>query len=730
MDIYSFLYALPSLVATIANLFLAIFVYHRNKRARVNQVFAILSLCLASWNFGVFSWYLPLQEHVIDLLSRIFRTGLLFVPPTSLHFCLILSGNLEKKSNQHGLLIAYILAAWFSFFNWTPYLVTGLKQTPWGYSPVAGWGYYLFIVNFLFFIIWGLFVLYRKYQTTTSPLLANRIRYLFAGSLMAVLLGSINFLSILGIKIYPIGNMANVFYTGIVAYAICKYHLLDIEVIIEKGIVYATLTLFISGIYGIIVGLTQWLFSATFAFTSLLGNVLAAMIIAISFHPLRALADKLVDSLFFRKDYEPAKVLKDFSIVLNSTIGLDNILKVTLETILDKLSIDSGLIMLYDKDKIFRVRVSRGMEREAIDKISFSADDYLIRQSSRSSGIYFREEANSVIRDAQINGEKIRISDKKLEELGCSKAIPLLRNDELMGIIILGNKLSGDIFTYQDIETLETLASEADIAIENALLYEKIMDMQHDIYQADKLSTLGTMASELVHEIKNPLTSISTFVQLIAYDFENKEFQEKFSKIVPKEIDRLSNILQRFSESAKVSEPVFSVVDISDIIEDILLLKSGDFSRIGVNIDREYNGNILEIHGDEGQLKQVFMNLVINALESMPNGGNLSVSVQVDDKWLKVSIKDTGYGIPEEKLPNIFKSFFTTKATGTGLGLAISARIIKAHYGEITVESIEAQRDKGAEAEASEGQGTTFIVKLPLKIDSSRIVDMSQYATP
>ncbi|MEK7812587.1 MAG: histidine kinase dimerization/phospho-acceptor domain-containing protein, partial [Candidatus Desantisbacteria bacterium] len=366
------------------------------------------------------------------------------------------------------------------------------------------------------------------------------------------------------------------------------------------------------------------------AFTSLLGNVLAAMIIAISFHPLRMLADKLVDRFFSRKDYEPAKVLKDFGIALNSTIGLDNILKITLETILDKLSIDSGLIMLHDKDEIFRVRVSRGMKREVMDKISFTADDYLIRQSSLSSGIYLKEEANSVIRDAQVNGEMIRISDKKLEELGGSKAIPLLRNGELMGLIILGDKLSGDIFTYQDIETLETLASEADIAIENAMLYEKILDMQHDIYQADKLSTLGTMASELVHEIKNPLTSISTFVQLIVYDFENKEFQEKFSKIVPKEIDRLTNILQRFSESAKTSEPVFSQVDISEIIEDVLLLKSGDFSRIGVNIDRRYNGNIPNINGDEGQLKQVFMNLIINALESMPNGGNLSVSIQTD----------------------------------------------------------------------------------------------------
>ncbi|MEK7813501.1 MAG: HAMP domain-containing sensor histidine kinase, partial [Candidatus Desantisbacteria bacterium] len=104
-------------------------------------------------------------------------------------------------------------------------------------------------------------------------------------------------------------------------------------------------------------------------------------------------------------------------------------------------------------------------------------------------------------------------------------------------------------------------------------------------------------------------------------------------------------------------------------------------------------------------------------LESMPNGGNLSVSIQTDDKWLKVSFKDTGDGIPEEKIPDIFKSFFTTKASGTGLGLAISARIVRAHYGEITVESssVETHRHKDTKSEMDEGQGTTFIVKLPLK---------------
>jgi len=133
------------------------------------------------------------------------------------------------------------------------------------------------------------------------------------------------------------------------------------------------------------------------------------------------------------------------------------------------------------------------------------------------------------------------------------------------------------------------------------------------------------------------------------------------------------------------------------------MLKGGDFSRIGVNIDRLYQPNIPKIQGDEGQLKQIIMNLVINSLEAMPQGGNLSVSLQADDKWLTISFKDTGYGIPEEKLQDIFKPFFTTKESGTGLGLAISARIIRTHCGEIKVER-------------AETQGTIFTIKLSLGV--------------
>ncbi|MBI4753512.1 hypothetical protein HY793_03980 [Candidatus Desantisbacteria bacterium] len=118
-------------MATIANLFLAIFVYQRNTRAQANQVFALLSLCLASWNIGTLILYLPLPEHTIDFWSRVFRAGLISIPPLVLHFCLILSDNQERKKNHQGLLSAYILAICFSFFNWTPYFIVGLKQNLW-----------------------------------------------------------------------------------------------------------------------------------------------------------------------------------------------------------------------------------------------------------------------------------------------------------------------------------------------------------------------------------------------------------------------------------------------------------------------------------------------------------------------------------------------------------------------------------------------------------------------
>ena len=224
------------------------------------------------------------------------------------------------------------------------------------------------------------------------------------------------------------------------------------------------------------------------------------------------------------------------------------------------------------------------------------------------------------------------------------------------------------------------------------------------IVLADKLSALGVLASSIAHEIKNPLVSIKTFTQLLPRRFESKEFREKFSKLIPKELERLESVLHELLDFTRPSQAKLKKTNIEGIINNILLLVENEAIRNNVRIIREY-GDPPEVMADEEKLKQVFMNIVLNAIHAMPAGGNLTIATRLKVKGEKlkvaeISFRDTGKGIPPDHIKDLFSPFFSTKEDGTGLGLSISKRIIKEHDGAIRVES-------------EQGKGTTFFVELP-----------------
>jgi signal transduction histidine kinase len=305
--------------------------------------------------------------------------------------------------------------------------------------------------------------------------------------------------------------------------------------------------------------------------------------------------------------------------------------------------------------------------------------------------------------------EEFKETLDKLKEMGAMLCIPLMVKGRLIAIFSLDNKMSGDMFTSEDLELLSTVANQAAIAIENAKLYEEMREMEKSLHRADKLAALGTLASSIAHEIRNPLVSIKTFTQLVPRKFNSRDFLDKFQAIVPDELERMENILNQLLNFGRFSQPEFHSLNIEEIIESILSLMNMELSKCNIEVIKLYGKDIPQIMADGEQLKQVFMNIVLNAIQSMPEGGNLRIITSIEQEsvdgdtsdFVAIEFEDTGYGIPEENLSNLFNPFFTTKNGGSGLGLSISRRIIKEHNGHINVES-------------TMGKGTAFTVKLPL----------------
>lgn len=229
---------------------------------------------------------------------------------------------------------------------------------------------------------------------------------------------------------------------------------------------------------------------------------------------------------------------------------------------------------------------------------------------------------------------------------------------------------------------------------------EIILEFEDQLVRISRLSALGELSAGLAHEIRNPLGSIRGTAEILANSIRNDDKHAEFAKIMIKEVDRLNEVLENFLRFASPSPVEKKRFDLNDTLEELLVLTRQECDRLKLEIEIE-KGDLPTIPGDKSQLKQVFLNFVLNAGQAMTNGGQLWISTHVSGDAAIIQFRDNGSGIKEKLLDKIFNPFFTTKSDGVGLGLAITHRIVKAHGGRIDVES-------------SEGAGTTFKVLLPL----------------
>lgn len=365
---------------------------------------------------------------------------------------------------------------------------------------------------------------------------------------------------------------------------------------------------------------------------------------------------------------------------------------------------DIIIIFQLDRERgVFSPTYSVGIERSALADVRF-------HQRGRLARWLLVNESCLVIERARQVYEFLSSPERDwLERLNTSVCVPLISLNRLTGIILLGSRGGHWEVTDGDLELLELLAHQAGLAFENAALYQQQRDRLRRLHRAERLAAAGQLAAGVAHEIRNPLTAIRSTIQYILHRFPREDPNRELVIELLGEVDRIDrtvNGLLSLTRSRRF-EPVET--DVIGVIEQSLLLVEAQARRQAVTIDRHYERDHLLVMGDTHQLKQVFLNLMLNALQAMPDGGRLTISVSTrhpeyplrGDRWTKIEIADTGPGIPPENLDRIFDPFFTTKRDGTGLGLSICHSIVHQHEGEIEVRS-------------QPGQGTTAVVRLPL----------------
>jgi PAS domain S-box-containing protein len=243
-----------------------------------------------------------------------------------------------------------------------------------------------------------------------------------------------------------------------------------------------------------------------------------------------------------------------------------------------------------------------------------------------------------------------------------------------------------------------------------------VQELERRLQRSDRLAAIGTLAAGLAHEIKNPLTSLLTFSRHLVRDFDDPRFRERFQTVVPRELERINDIVERLLELSRPARLRYGPVDVARLLDRTVELYGHEIEAKGIGVRREYSRGLPPIEADEECLYQAMMNLVANALDAMPGGGRLTLRARWSDardadlsararqhgRRVHVEIEDSGVGIPAAVVERVFDPFFTTKDQGTGLGLSLTLKIVEDHGGTITFVS-------------APDSGTTFTITLPLR---------------
>jgi len=380
--------------------------------------------------------------------------------------------------------------------------------------------------------------------------------------------------------------------------------------------------------------------------------------------------------------------------VINSTINVDDALKVIAREATQLLSAKMTSLLLLDGTRQFLdLRASFGAGEAYIRKPRLSVEESLV-------GIVVRRKKPLAIENVQTSSRYQNIELARNEGLVSLLSVPLVYSGHAIGAL---NIYTGapHSFSNEEMRIGSALAELSALAIEKARLYERVVDMEEHLRQSEKLSALGLLAAEVAHEIRNPLTVMKMLYHSLNLDFDASDPRARDAAIISEKMDLLNRIVEQILDFARSTEPRFAPVNINEAIEKLALLTRHKLQNQNIELQRELDQALPPVMADTTHLEQAFLNLTLNAVEAMPNGGRLAIRTRREKGHVAIEFSDTGHGMTHEQQQRAFASLLqTTKRTGTGLGLAIVARVVEAHRGTVTINS-------------QPNRGTTVRIELP-----------------
>ncbi|MCK5211193.1 HAMP domain-containing histidine kinase [Candidatus Parcubacteria bacterium] len=589
-----------------------------------------------------------------------------------------------------------------------------------GVETIFGDYYLIFVLHFIIFVS-SIFVIPLCKYKRVNNLQRLQIKYFVFGTVLSIFIGALtNIVLPFAFNIYKLqllGPLGLFFFFGFTTYAIVKHQLMDIRVIIQRGMIYSALLAVIVGVYIFFVFVLGFFFQQSSDTTVLFAAGLSVVLGIYGVPHLEKVFCKATDKIFFKNKYDYSQAIYELSEILNQNIELNKLLNKTIYKIQEIFKTSFVAIVLPKQNIILNTNESMRQTRELFTLELIKAIE------AKNQPILLTEDipeiANELLIKKANNADikAINQAHKNAIKYGVEIYVSILLNQKLIGLIILTKKLSGDQYTPEDIKLFKTFSYQAAVALDKAKLFQQVKEYSEELERKVEKRTakiLGLqeeqkkMMQEMAHGLQTPITILKgELTQFNGIVKDNKKVRS-----IERSIDRVSDFIYGMLRLAKLESETKDgkkeKFNLSKLLNELIESYEIITSEKNIKIDHEIAKHI-NFFGNEKAIEEMITNLVSNSVKYMKeaNDKKISLSLKQDQDSIRLIVADNGIGIDEQDIPKLFQRFYRVgdkeqgKQKGTGLGLAICKEIVQKHNGNIKVES---ERNKG----------TKFIITMPI----------------
>ncbi|MFA5431615.1 MAG: ATP-binding protein [Candidatus Paceibacterota bacterium] len=713
----------------ITSLVLGSFVLLKNRKNLTNYTFILLSSAVCFWSFFYFLWQISTTHDTALFNTRMLSIGSIFIPIFYLHWVLSFL-ELKNIRTKFVLVFGYIVTFLFLMFSFSPMFIKDVEKVlVFDFWPKAGYLYTIYlIVSYLGLVGYGLVQLFRNYSHSNS-LRQYQIKYIIFGTVIGFLGGATNFFLWYDINILPVGNIVTSLYVFILFYAMARYRLMDIRIIIQKIFIYFVVAAFTYIFFYGLINFYNNTFGGVYTGTSYALGIVVAPVFVWFFYFIDRKVRVFASQHLFASLYNYQETINNLINELNNYIDLSKIITLIVDTIKNTMQLDKAGVVLIDMTKTpIDYQIAKIIGFDENSGFSLVHDNFLPKYLLKTQKPLVRDELLIISRDMEKRSRRKFIKlYQQMEKIEATLFLPLMANKNLIGIIVLGSKISGDAYTNEDLQLLDTLSKQAGIAIENAKQYKqieefgetlqtKVNEQTKDIEKKNEyLQELLNMKSDFLrvvnHQLNTPLSIMRGYFSMMK---DGDYTPEKALPVIEVGLDRIINTVASFWDAYKLEGEKMKMepekVNITSIVNKMVKEKKGLQTAKDRKLKLEIKKNDFEIPDvwcDLQKITHVISNLLDNAV-NYTNKGKISVYYEIEKDFLKINIKDTGTGIPKMDRDKIFQKFsrgtgaLGMNPNGSGLGLYIAKKVVEGNGGVMSF--------------YSEGQdkGTTFTFTLPI----------------